>query len=84
MAVYYTFQSGDFETIETAIYIPPRRICVFPKIPLQLKTAFFTTATSNEGCIDYGGGVSILVHRVQARGYKGQTIQIEQTLPVEA
>jgi hypothetical protein len=78
----HTFTSNDFETIETAFNIPARRICVSPTVPLRVKTAFFTTASSSSGCINYGGAGSIVIQRVQAKGSRGQTIQIEQTLPV--
>ncbi|OKH23158.1 hypothetical protein NIES1031_18890 [Chroogloeocystis siderophila 5.2 s.c.1] len=78
----HTFTSNNFETIETAFNIPRRRICVFPTVPLRLRTAFFTTANSNNGCINYGGTASIAVQRVQAKGFPGQTIQIEQSLPI--
>lgn len=78
----YTFTSNDFETIETAFNIPPRLICVSPTVLLKVKTAFLTTKKSEDGCINYGGGASILLHRVQAKGASGQTIQIEQSLPI--
>jgi hypothetical protein len=67
----YTFRSNDFETIETAFNIPSRMICVSPTVSLRVRTAFFTTSRSENGCINYGGGASILVHRVQARGSSG-------------
>jgi hypothetical protein len=80
----YTFRSNKFETIETAFNIPLRMICVSPTVSLRVKTAVLTTSRSENGCINYGGGASTFVHRVQAKGSSGQTIQVEQSLPISS
>lgn len=78
----HQFTSNGWETIENAWNIPARRICIAPLLPLRVKTTFIVTASSSNGCIEYGGGVSIAFQRVQAKGQKGQTIQVVQTLPL--
>jgi hypothetical protein len=74
----YTFKSNDWETIERAWNIPPRRMCVQPVRPLRVKTGIFTTGKSSSGCINYGGAGSVAYQRVQAKGRKGETITITQ------
>ncbi len=77
----HIFKNGGWETIETAWNIPERRIYVDPSVPLRVMTAIFVTSSSSNGRINYGGGASKAYQRVQARGAKGQTIQITQTVP---
>lgn len=78
----HQFTDNGWETVENAWNIPARRICVSPHLPLRVKSAFFITASSSDGCIEYGGGTSLIFQRVQVKGQRGQTVQVRQTLPV--
>ncbi len=75
------FRSNDWETIEKMLGTAPKRqICTQPAVSLRLKVAFFVTANSKNGCIEYGGLSGVFYQQVQARGQKGQKILVTQKM----
>jgi hypothetical protein len=81
---FYTFKQGGWETIETMWYVgknpPNRQICVTGNHKLRVLVAFFPLRESTDGCITYGGIFAAAVHRVQAYGQRGETIQVSQAV----
>jgi hypothetical protein len=86
--MHYTFRGNNWETIESFWFTPwlagERRLCIIPAHPLRLKVGFFTIKAASDGCINYGGGSSVLYQRVQACANKGESIEIIQTVPAPA
>lgn len=79
----YTFQDENaWETVETHWNSPfffwtRRGVRVTPPVPLRVKVLGSVIEESDEGWINIGGASSVLLHVVQARGKRGETVRFE-------